>query len=143
MQRKAEKNLDTTGIKQPVNSFTVFSDSRISSNLSSLGVSMGSRSDEILVSANVLRQMENDRLAVVPKVSTGLETPIQDDDEDNDILDGHFLLAIVGNITEVDLEHSELSSLYDLKASARGSRSSAEKKSRRYGKGNKSKKVSR
>jgi hypothetical protein len=43
MQRKAEKNLDTAGIKQPVNSFTAFSDSRISSNLSSLGVSMGSR----------------------------------------------------------------------------------------------------
>jgi hypothetical protein len=90
MRRKTEKNLDTVGIKQPVNSFTVFSDSCISSNLSSLGVSMGSRSDEISVSANMLRRMEHDRLTVVPKVSTGLETPILDDDEDDDILDGSF-----------------------------------------------------
>jgi metal-dependent HD superfamily phosphatase/phosphodiesterase len=60
-----------------------------------------------------------------------------------DILDGHLLSAIVGSVTEVDLEHSELSSVYDLDASARGSRSSAGKKSRRYGKNTKSKIVSR
>jgi hypothetical protein len=50
---------------------------------------------------------------------------------------------LVGNISEVDLEHAELSSVYDLHASARGSRSSAGKKSRRYGKNSKSKIVSR
>jgi hypothetical protein len=39
--------------------------------------------------------MEHDRLTVVPKVSSGLETPTLDDDEDDDILDGQFLSAIV------------------------------------------------
>jgi hypothetical protein len=118
MRRKAEINLDTAGTKQPSKSFTSFSDSRISSNLSSLGVSLGNTSDEISVSANVLRQTELDRLTVVPNVSTGLETSVIDDDEEDDILDGQLLSAIIGNISEVDLEHSELSSVYDLKASA-------------------------
>jgi hypothetical protein len=141
MRRKADMNLDTAGIKQPPKSFVSFSDTRISSNLSSLGVSLGSRSDEISVSANVLRQTELDRLTVVPNVSTGPETAIIDDDDDDDILDGQILSAIIGNISEVDLEHAELSS--DLQASERGSRSSAGKKSRRYGKNSKSKIVSR
>jgi hypothetical protein len=65
-----------------------------------------------------------------------------DEDEEDDIIDGQLLSAIIGNISEVDLEHSELSSVYDLKASARGSRSSAGKKSRRYSKSSKSKIVS-
>jgi hypothetical protein len=98
MQGKSERNLDTTGTEQPVNLFTSFSDSCISSNLSSLGVSMGSKSYEILVWANVLRRMEHDRLTVVPKVSTGLETPILDEDEGDDILDGQLLSALVGNV---------------------------------------------
>jgi hypothetical protein len=143
MRRKAEKNLDTAGMKQPSKSFTSFSNSRISSNLSSLGVSLGTTSDEISVSANVLRQTELDRLTVVPNDSTVLESSVIDDDEEDDILDGQLLSAIIGNISEVDLEHSELSSVYDLNASTRGSRSSAGKKSRRYSKGSKSKIVSR
>jgi hypothetical protein len=87
--------------------------------------------------------MELDRLTVVPNGSTEPETSIVDDDEEDDILDGQLLSAIIENVTEVDLEHSELSSVYDLKASARRSRSSAGKKSRRYGKNTKSKIVSR
>jgi hypothetical protein len=83
------------------------------------------------------------RLTVVPNDSTGLETTVVDDHEEDDILDGQLLSAIIGNITVVDLEHSELSSLHDLKAYARGSRSSAGKKSRRYSKNTKSKIVSR
>jgi hypothetical protein len=140
MRRKAEKNLDTAGTRQTSKSFTSFSDSRISSNLISLGVSLGTRPDEVSVSANVLRQTELDRLTVVPNDSTGLETPVDDDDGADDILDGQLLSSIIGSLTEVDLEHSELSSIYDLKASARGSRSSAGKKSRTYGKNTKSKK---
>nr|XP_051221362.1 uncharacterized protein LOC127339565 [Lolium perenne] len=112
-----------------------------SSNLISLGVSLGFLPDEISVSANVLRQTELDHLTVAPNVSTGPETTVIDDDDDDDILDGQILSAIIGNISEVDLEHAELSS--DLQASERGSRSSAGKKSRRYGKNSKSKIVSR
>jgi hypothetical protein len=143
MRRKAEKNLNTAGTKHSAKSFTSFSDTRISSNLSSVGVSLGSRSDEILASGNVLRQTELDRLTVASNGSTEPATSIVDDDEDDDILDGQLLSAIIGSVTEVDLEHSELSSVYDLNASARGSRSSAGKKSRRYGKNTKSKIVSR
>jgi hypothetical protein len=143
MRRKAELNLDTAGTKQTAKSFTSFSDTRISSNLCKLGVSLGSRSDEILASANVLRQTELDRLTVASNGSTEPATSIVDDDDDDDILDGQLLSAIVGSVTEVDLEHSELSSVYDLNASARGSRSSAGKKSRRYGKSSKNKLVSR
>jgi hypothetical protein len=142
MRRKAEMNLDNAGMKQPSKSFISFSDSRISSNLSSLGVSLGNTSDEILVSAKMLRQMELDRLTVVSNISTGPETSVVADDEDDGILDGQILSAIIGNISEVDLEHSELSSVYDLKASTRGSRSSPGKKSRRYCKKSKSKIVS-
>nr|XP_051221777.1 uncharacterized protein LOC127340034 [Lolium perenne] len=142
MRRKAEINLDTAGTKHPSKSFTSFSNSRISSNLSTLGVSLGNTSDEISVSVDVLRQTELDRLTVVPNVSTGPETSVIVDDEEDDILDGQLLSAIIGNISEVDLEYSELSSVYDLKASARGSRSSAGKKSRRYCKSSKSKIVS-
>jgi hypothetical protein len=69
-------------------SFNSFSDTRISSNLSWIGVSMGSRSEEISISANVLRQTELDRLTVIPNVSTGPETTIVDVDEEDDILDG-------------------------------------------------------
>jgi hypothetical protein len=138
MRRKAELNLDTAGTKQTTKSFTSFSDTRISSNLCRVGVSLGSRSDEILASANVLRQTELDRLTVSSNGSTESATSFVDDD---DILDGQLLSAIIGNISEVDLEHVELSS--DLQASERGSRSSAGKKSRRYSKNTKSKIVSR
>jgi hypothetical protein len=143
MRRKAEKNLDTAGTRFSSKSFTSFSDSRISSNLSSVGISLGRGSDEILASAHVLRQTELDRLTVAPNGSTELATSTVDDDEDDGILDGHLLSALVGSVTEVDLDHSELSSVYDLSASERGSRSSAGKKSRRYGKKSKSKIVSR
>jgi hypothetical protein len=104
---------------------------------------LGRGSDEILASAHVLRQTELDRLTVAPNGSTELATSTVDDDEDDGILNGHLLSALVGSVTEVDLDHSELSSVYDLSASERGSRSSAGKKSRRYGKKSKSKIVSR
>jgi hypothetical protein len=75
MHRKVVKNLNTAGMKKSSTSFTEFSYSRISSNLSSVGVSLGRHSDDILVSANVLRHLEYDHLMVIPKILTGLETP--------------------------------------------------------------------
>jgi hypothetical protein len=143
MRRKAEKNLYAAGSKHSKASFTAFLDSRISSNLGSIGVSMGQHPVDISVSANVLRHMERDRLTVVPEVFTGLETIVLGKDEADDILDGQLLSPLVGNISEVDLEQSGLRSLYDLKAYGRCSRSSAEKKSRLNSKSIKSKIVSR
>jgi hypothetical protein len=139
MRRKAEKNLDVAGNKKSA-SFIKFSDSYISSNLNSVGVSLGSNSRDIAVSANVLRHLEYERLTVIPKVSTGAETTPLEDEEDE--TDGHLLSSLVGSISEVDLEQPGLSSFYDLKASRRNSKSSAEKKSRKVGKAQKSRKVS-
>jgi hypothetical protein len=130
-------------MKKLSSSFIAFSDSRISSNLGSVGISMGRHSDEISVSANVLRHLERDRLTVTPKVSTLLETPILEEEEVDVISDGQLVSAIVGGISEVDLEQAVLSSLYDLKASRRSSKSSAKKKSHQNGKANKSKIISR
>jgi hypothetical protein len=39
-------------------------------------ITLGQHSDDISVSANVLRHLEHDRLTVIPKISTGLETTI-------------------------------------------------------------------
>jgi hypothetical protein len=47
---------------------------------------------------------------VIPKVSIGLETPILEEEEAGVITDGQLLSALVGSITEVDLEQSGLSS---------------------------------
>jgi hypothetical protein len=68
---------------------------------------------------------------VIPKASMGVEKPNLEEEEGDVISDGHFLSALVGSISEVDLEHSGLHSFYDLKASRRNSKSSAKKKSKR------------
>jgi hypothetical protein len=128
---KAVKNLDDSGTKSSSSSFINFSNSRISSNLGSIGVSLGRNPDDILVLANVLRHLEHERLTISPKVSTGLETPILEEEEVDVISDGRLLFALVGSISEVDLEQSGLDSFYDLKASRRNSKSSAEKRKNR------------
>jgi hypothetical protein len=136
-------NLDTAGMKNSSSSFTDFSTSCISFNLSSIGVSLGSNSYEVSVSGNVLRHLEYDRFTVTPKVSTVLEQSSLEDDEEDTSLEGKLPSALVGVISEVDLKESELSSLYELKASRRNSKSSAEKKHRNFNKATKSKIVSK
>jgi hypothetical protein len=105
-----------------------FSNSRISSNLGSLGISLGRHPDDILDSANVLRNLEHERLTVTPKASTRLETPILEEEEADVISDGRLLCALVGSISEVELEQSGLDYFYDIKASRRNSKSSTEKR---------------
>jgi hypothetical protein len=107
MRRKAEKNLDTAGNKKSA-SFINYSESHISSNLSSVGISLGSHSRDIVVSANVLRHLEYERLMVIPKVSIMAETTLLEEEEDE--TDGHLLTSLVGSILEVDLEQLGLSS---------------------------------
>jgi hypothetical protein len=53
----------------------------ISSKLSSVGVKIGSNEKEIVVSSNVLRRMEVDRLTVIAKVSIFSHTTYVDDEE--------------------------------------------------------------
>jgi hypothetical protein len=131
MRLKAAKNLDPAGTKRSGSSFINYSNARISSNLGSIGVSLGRGSNDISLSANVLRHLEHERLTVSPKASTRLETPIVEEDEVDDILDGRLLSALVGGISEVDLEQSGLDSFYDLKASRRNSKSSSKKRKNR------------
>jgi hypothetical protein len=87
--------------------------------------------------------LEYDRLTVIPKVSTGAELSSLEE-EDDVISDGRLLSTLVGGISEVDLEQSGLESFYDLKASRRSSKNSAEKKKKhRSAVAKKSKPVSR
>jgi hypothetical protein len=73
--------------------------------------------------------LEHESLTVSPKVLTVLETPILEEEEEVDVIsDGRLLSALVGSISEVDLEHSRLDSFYDLKGSRRNSKSYAEKR---------------
>jgi ribosomal protein L12E/L44/L45/RPP1/RPP2 len=131
MRRKAELNLDTAGMKSCSKSFLPLPDIVISSKLASVGVSLGSNNNAISVSANALRHMEFDRLKVNPKVSAKPCTSIQDDEELSATIDGQLLSHLVDEVAEVDLDELMLSSVYDLKASARKSKAnSASKKSK-------------
>jgi hypothetical protein len=60
MRRKAVRNLDTVGTSPSAKSYSNFSCTRIASNLSSIGVSLGRSSSDIAVSTSVLKHMEYD-----------------------------------------------------------------------------------
>jgi hypothetical protein len=113
------------------------------SNLSSLGVSLGNSSRDISVSASVLKHMKYDRLMVVSKVSTVSENPFLDDEEANATMDVQLLSSLVEVVSEVVLDEIDLSSLYELRASGRKSKTSAEKRSLKRPKVSKTKVVSR
>jgi hypothetical protein len=113
MHRKAAKNLNASGTMSSTTSFLKFSDSRISSTLSSVGVSLGRTLEDISVSANVLKHLEYDHLTVIPKASMGTETLALEEEEDDVISYGRLLSTLVGGILEVDL--AGLDSFYDLK----------------------------
>jgi hypothetical protein len=75
--------------------------------------------------------MEFDRLMVIPKVSTVLDSTYVDEEEAIATSDGQLLSNLVGEVSEVDLDDDDLYSLYELKASRRKSKSSSNKKSRK------------
>ena len=58
-------------------------------------------------------------------------------------MDGQLLSSLVGVVSEVGLDETEPRSLYDLRASGRKSRTSAEKRSSKRPKVSKSKIISR
>ena len=130
MRRKAEHNLDTTGTVKNPKSFLTFSDSSNSAKLSSVGVSLGNTGDKVTVSTNALRHLEYDRLTVTPKRSAKSLTALEDEEELNDTIDVQLLSHLMGDVSEGGLDEAMLSSLYDLKASARKSKSDSKKKSK-------------
>jgi hypothetical protein len=83
MRRKAERNLDYSGVISPSKSksFLSFSTPMISSKLASVGVNIGSNDREISFSSNALRRMEVDRLTVIPKDSAFTCTTYEDEEE--------------------------------------------------------------
>jgi hypothetical protein len=87
--------------------------------------------------------MEYDCLTLVPKVSNVLDTSLLDDEEVHATMDGQLLSSLVGVVLEAVLDKTELSPLYDLRASGRKSKTSTEKKSRKRAKFSKSQVVPR
>jgi hypothetical protein len=94
MRRKAEKNLDNAGTTY----FTGYSDSRINSNLNSVGVSLGNNALDVSVSTKVLRHLEYDRVKAIPKSSTVSEPFLLDEEEPDATFDGQLLSSLVGVI---------------------------------------------
>ena len=115
-------------------SFLLFSSHVISSKHNSLGVSLGSSEKEISVSTRVFKHMEFNRLMVIPKDSTMLDSTYLDEEEAISTSDGQLLSHLVGEVSEVGLDEDDLYSLYELKASRRKSKSSSNKKPRKRSK---------
>ena len=103
MRRKASLNLEDKGNIMSSKSFLSFSPHSINSNLSSVGFKLGSNANQIDISTRVLRHMELDRLTIVPKASTELESTYTDEEEAIATSDGQLLSHIVGEVSEIGL----------------------------------------
>ena len=79
------------------------------------------------ISTKALRQLEYNRLTVIPKVPCKSDMSLSDEEEHDDTIDVPLLSHLVGDISEGGLDEATLSSLYDLKASDRKSRASSQK----------------
>jgi hypothetical protein len=130
MRRKAELNLDYSGIRSPSKSksFLSFSTPMNSSKLASVGVNIGSNDKEISFSSNAFRWMEVDRLTVIPNDSASFYTSFDDDEEAIATSDGQLLSQLIGEVSDVIMDEAKLSSLYELKASGWKSRSCSSRK---------------
>jgi hypothetical protein len=78
--------------------------------------------------------MEFDRVTVIPKASTRLDSTYLDEDEAIATSDDQLLSHLVGEVSEVGLDEDDMYSLYDLKASRRKSKSPSSKKPRKRSK---------
>jgi hypothetical protein len=130
MRRKAQINLDYSGTISPskAKSYLSFSTPVIESKLCSVGIKLGNSEKDISISSGVLRRMEVDRLMVTPKVLTFSNTTYIVDEEEFDTTDGQLLSQLIGDVSDVIMDESRLSSLYELKASGRKIGSCSSKK---------------
>ena len=99
----------------------------IQSKLNSVGFNLGSSKSKIEMSTKVLRHMEFDRLTVIPKASTVLTATYLDDEEAIAKSDGQLLSHLIGEVSGEGLDDDGLSSLYELKATSRKSKSTSNK----------------
>ena len=128
MRRKAAQNLDNQGTSSSPKSFLSFSTTSIVAKLNNVGVSLGNNENDISVSTNALRHLEYDRLKVTPRVSSKSFTSHLDEEELHATSDGQLLAHVVGEVSDVGLEEPGLSSLIELTASGRKSKSDRSKK---------------
>jgi hypothetical protein len=119
MRRTATRNLDFEGTSAR-KSFLSFDKAKVSSNITSLGISLGRNEKTVDFSVRALKQVEFDRLTVAPR-SPMLVDPYVSDEEDED-----------ADATEVDLDDTVRDTLLcELVASVRKNKSnSANKKGR-------------
>ena len=103
MRLRASRNLVfSQGTTPPLKSFLSFPNSRVNSNLESLGVRLGRNSEERLVSVNVLKNVEVDRFEVAPKNKFSDHLAVSDLDEDEVYAsyDDQLLSHLVGDVSD-------------------------------------------
>ena len=128
MRLQAARNLDFTPGTSSSKSFNSFPNTRVQSNLESVGIGLGRSDTEVQVLVKVLKHVEVDRLSLAPKGNNYPTITELDDDEDEEAHDGHLLAHIVGCVSEVGFDETRLGSLCELKASTRKSKSHFNKK---------------
>ena len=130
MRRTAARNLDFEGTPSR-KSFMSFDKSKVSSNITRLGVSLGRNEKEVDFSVKALKQVEFDRLTVAPRLSSFVD-PLVSDEEDEDAdanHEGKLLSHLVKDTTEVDLDDTVRdTTLCELVASVRKNKSNSAKK---------------
>jgi len=105
MRRTAVRKLDLEGTPSR-KSFMSFDKSKVSSNITRLGVSLGRNEKEVDFSVKALKQVEFDRFTVAPRLSSFVD-PLVSDEEDEDAdanHEGKLLSHLVKDMTEVDLD---------------------------------------
>ena len=81
MHRTASRNLDFDGTSS-CKSFLSFDKAKMSSNIASLGISLGKNDSVVYFSVKALKQMEFDRLTVAPRTLHLVNDSIEVDFED-------------------------------------------------------------
>jgi hypothetical protein len=132
---KAKKNLDGPGTSKS-KSFLSFLDSRIVSNITTLGISIG---DDLLESIGNLKALEQNRLVETSTKETKLQNKLNSDEEDiseteSDMgFDQNAIKHLVGDIAE-EVLGVDGSPWCDFKPAAKNSKSGSTKKKKRKNK---------
>jgi hypothetical protein len=133
MRRTASRNLDFEGTSTR-KSFLSFDNAKVSSNIASLGISLGRNDKAVDFSVKALKQVEFDRLTVAPKSSLFMDPLVSDEEEEESDVnhEGKLLSHLIKDTSEVDLEDTARDTmLCELVASVRKNKSnSANKKGR-------------
>jgi hypothetical protein len=132
---KAKKNLDGPGTSKS-KSFLSFSDSRIVSNITTLGISIG---DDVLESIGNLKALEQNRLVETSTKETKLQNKLNSDEEDiskteSDMeFDQNAIKHLVGDIAE-EVLGVDGSPRCEFKPAAKNKKSGSTKKKKRKNK---------